>query len=140
MADLSTSGITWAAQNVAAPSVPAVEYCNAAWIYFSPWDFGFQFSATTVAPPTASAEGENMPEVSVSQRVVSRLTMSPPHAKAFLAALQENVAKYEAQHGEIPRIAIERAEQVSGQSAVAGGGAAAESAGSDRSEGGPAND
>ena len=34
-------------------------------------------------------------------RVVSRVIMSPKHAKMFLRALQENISKYEEKFGEI---------------------------------------
>lgn len=35
-------------------------------------------------------------------RVKSRVILAPLHAKRLLAALQENIAKYEAQYGAIP--------------------------------------
>lgn len=34
-------------------------------------------------------------------RVKSRIVLTPQHAKRFLRAMQENVARFEAQHGEI---------------------------------------
>ncbi len=34
-------------------------------------------------------------------KVYSRIIMAPQHAKSLLAALQDNVAKYESQYGEI---------------------------------------
>jgi hypothetical protein len=35
-------------------------------------------------------------------KLVSSMIMSPAHAKRFLRALQENVARYEAQFGPLP--------------------------------------
>lgn len=34
-------------------------------------------------------------------RVKSRIVLTPQHAKRFLRALQENIARYEKQHGEV---------------------------------------
>jgi len=34
-------------------------------------------------------------------KVVSRVVMAPEHAKRFLKALEDNVGKYEREHGEI---------------------------------------
>ncbi len=34
-------------------------------------------------------------------RVKSRIVLTPQHAKRFLRAMQDNVARFEAQHGEI---------------------------------------
>ncbi len=34
-------------------------------------------------------------------KVKSRIVLTPQHAKRFLRAMQENVARFEAQHGEI---------------------------------------
>jgi len=39
----------------------------------------------------------NMPKAKVKSRII----LSPPHAKRFMMALQENIKKYEAQHGQI---------------------------------------
>jgi len=39
----------------------------------------------------------NMPKAKVKSRII----LSPPHAKRFMLALQENIKKYEAQHGPI---------------------------------------
>ena len=43
---------------------------------------------------------QNMPGMGTAQ-VASRIVMTPDHAKRLLAALNENVAKYENQFGEI---------------------------------------
>ncbi len=37
-------------------------------------------------------------------RVKSRIVLTPQHAKRFLRAMQENVTRFEAQHGEIKDI------------------------------------
>ena len=37
-------------------------------------------------------------------RVKSRIVLTPQHAKRFLRAMQENVARFEAQHGDIKDI------------------------------------
>ncbi|MFQ6675398.1 MAG: DUF3467 domain-containing protein [Fidelibacterota bacterium] len=37
----------------------------------------------------------------VKARVNSRIIMAPPHAKAFLKALTENIGRYEKKYGEI---------------------------------------
>jgi hypothetical protein len=34
-------------------------------------------------------------------KIHSRIVMAPPHAKAFLRALGENIKKFESKHGEI---------------------------------------
>lgn len=40
-----------------------------------------------------------------SAKVKSRIVLTPQHAKKLLKALQENVSRFEAQHGEIKDIA-----------------------------------
>ncbi len=63
------------------------KYCNLAIIVHSPSEFVMDY--VSVLP-------------GVQQGVVqSRVVMAPIHAKRLLAALQENVAKYEQQFGEI---------------------------------------
>ena len=47
----------------------------------------------------------NVPKAKVKSRVI----LAPLHAKRLLAALQENVAKYEAQYGSIPDPSAARA-------------------------------
>ncbi len=63
-------------------------YVNLAIITHSPAEFVMDF--VTIMPGVPKA------------RVRSRLVMSPVHAKRFLAVLKENIARYEAMHGEIP--------------------------------------
>ncbi|RPH92035.1 MAG: DUF3467 domain-containing protein [Calditrichaeota bacterium] len=62
-------------------------YVNLAIISHSPAEFIFDF--TRVLP--------GIPKTKVYARVI----MTPQHAKSFLNALKENVAKYESQFGEI---------------------------------------
>jgi Protein of unknown function (DUF3467) len=103
----------WAWTNVPTTTEPATTYVNAAQIVFSPWDFGLQFSHIVASisskPPKAEEAADEAPEeseteISVEQRSVSHIVMSPQHTKAFLNALQDNVRKYEAQFGEIPSL------------------------------------
>ena len=62
-------------------------YANLVLITHSNAEFVFDF--TRVLP--------GMPKAKVQTRVI----LAPPHAKALLKALEENVAKYEEQFGEI---------------------------------------
>ena len=43
-----------------------------------------------------------IPPTDPRAKVRSRIISSPKHAKRFLSALQENVARYESRFGEIP--------------------------------------
>jgi hypothetical protein len=61
-------------------------YSNFANISHQPFDFTLDFMR--VSPPRGD--------------MVGRVMMSPQHAKAFLAALTENIAKYEQTFGPIP--------------------------------------
>lgn len=60
-------------------------YSNMVNIIHGPYDFTFNF--VKISPPTGD--------------VVSRVMMSPQHAKALLNALQENIRKYESVYGKI---------------------------------------
>jgi hypothetical protein len=62
-------------------------YSNFAIINHSPAEFIFDF--TTILPGIQRA------------KVHSRIIMTPQHAKSLLAALQDNLAKYEASYGAI---------------------------------------
>lgn len=61
------------------------EYSNTVNIKHTTFDFVFDF--IQVFPPQA--------------KLVARVVMSPQHTKAFLEALKENLAKYEAAYGKI---------------------------------------
>lgn len=63
-------------------------YSNLVMITHSPSEFVFDFIA--VMPGLTKA------------RVMKRMILTPEHAKRFSKALNENVRRYEEQHGEIP--------------------------------------
>ncbi|MFQ6607592.1 MAG: DUF3467 domain-containing protein [Fidelibacterota bacterium] len=63
------------------------EYANFVVITHSPAEFVLDF--TRILPGMKKA------------KVNSRIIMAPPHAKAFLNALKENISRYENKHGEI---------------------------------------
>ena len=68
------------------PEVAQGEYSNLAMINHSSSDFVIAFAhMLPTAPP----------------QVFSRLTMAPEHAKRLLYALQQNIARYEKEFGEI---------------------------------------
>lgn len=71
------------------PDVATGQYSNLAVLSHSPQEFFLDFVA--MAP--------NMPQA----KVVSRIIMTPENAKNLLAALSDNVAKYEQTFGEITR-------------------------------------
>ncbi|TFH00769.1 MAG: DUF3467 domain-containing protein [Calditrichales bacterium] len=62
-------------------------YSNLVLITHSPAEFVFDFARVLPGKPKA--------------KVYSRIIKTPQHAKSFLLALQENIKKFEAQHGEI---------------------------------------
>ena len=62
-------------------------YSNLALIVFSPSEIIFDFAR--VMP------GSN------KGKIFSRIVMTPPNAKSFLLALQDNIKKFESQFGEI---------------------------------------
>ena len=62
-------------------------YSNLVLITHSPAEFVFDFAR--VLPGKSKA------------KVYARIIKAPQHAKSFLLALQDNIKKYETQHGEI---------------------------------------
>ena len=62
-------------------------YSNLVLITHSPAEFIFDFARVVPGKPKA--------------KVYSRIIKAPQHAKSFLMALQDNIKKYEEQHGEI---------------------------------------
>ncbi|MDX1420471.1 MAG: DUF3467 domain-containing protein [Rubricoccaceae bacterium] len=62
-------------------------YSNLVMIAHSPEEFILDFIRVMPGVPKA--------------RVKSRIIVSPPHAKRLLAALQDNIGRYEAQYGAI---------------------------------------
>lgn len=71
------------------PDVATGQYSNLAVLSHSPQEFFLDFVA--IAP--------NMPQA----KVVSRIIMTPENAKNLLAALHDNVSKYEKNFGPITR-------------------------------------
>ncbi len=69
------------------PEVAQGEYANLAIITHSPAEFVIDF--TRILPGVPKAQ------------VKSRIIMTPQHAKSLLLALEDNIKKFESQHGEI---------------------------------------
>lgn len=63
------------------------EYSNFVVVTHSPAEFVYDF--TRILPGVTKA------------KVHSRIIMAPPHAKAFLRALGDNISKFESKYGEI---------------------------------------
>ena len=67
--------------------VSAGEYANFVVVTHSPAEFVMDFTRILPGVPKA--------------KVHSRIIMAPQHAKAYLAALNDNIKKFESKHGEI---------------------------------------
>ena len=67
--------------------VSSGEYANFVVVTHSPAEFIMDFTRILPGVPKA--------------KVHSRIVMAPPHAKAFLNALNENIKKFESKKGEI---------------------------------------
>jgi len=80
------------------------KYSNNSMVLFSPWEFSFELSQVT--PFLQGIDASGQPQVQLTKVVHDWISMSPPHAKAFLRALAENVEKYEQQFGVIPEIQL----------------------------------
>jgi len=78
------------------PDKIAAQYSDSAFINHNPFGFVFDFA-------------QNIPPMKML-KIVSRIAVSPQHAKAFLGALQSQIKAYEAQHGEIKLSAAMQAE------------------------------
>jgi len=63
------------------------KYANLAIITHSAAEFVMDFVRVMPGTPKANVQ--------------SRMIMTPSHAKAFLRALEQNISKYESEHGEI---------------------------------------
>jgi Protein of unknown function (DUF3467) len=81
----------------------SAKYCNSALVLHSPWEFSFELSQITPIVAVGQGEGQQV-QVQAGKLVHDWIAMSPTHAKAFLKALTENVARYEEEHGAIPEI------------------------------------
>lgn len=73
--------------NLEIPADLQATYANFAIITHSPWEIFVDFAQ--ILPNTPKA------------RVKARVVMTPTNAKMLLKALQDNITRYEAQHGEI---------------------------------------
>jgi len=73
--------------NLEIPADLAATYANFAIITHSPWEVFLDFAQILPNVPKA--------------RVQARLVLTPTNAKMLLTALQDNIARYEEQHGEI---------------------------------------
>lgn len=71
-----------------APEVARGVYSNFAIISHSRTEFIIDLASSLPGSPKA--------------QVVSRVVLAPEHAKRLLLALQENVMRYEKEHGQIP--------------------------------------
>jgi hypothetical protein len=88
-------------------NIPPTTYSNAAQVLFSPWDFVIDFAHLAVIQNVTQAEGgEQQVETTAVAQATQRIVMSPQHAKAFLRILDQNVANYEAQYGDVPDITL----------------------------------
>ena len=63
------------------------EYANFVVVTHSPAEFVLDFTRILPGVPKA--------------KIHSRIIMAPPHGKAFLRALHDNINKFESKHGEI---------------------------------------
>ncbi len=68
-------------------NISSGEYANFVVVTHSPAEFVMDFTRLLPGVPKA--------------KVHSRIIMAPPHAKAFMSALADNIKKFESQHGEI---------------------------------------
>ncbi|MCD4684526.1 MAG: DUF3467 domain-containing protein [Anaerolineae bacterium] len=73
--------------NLEIPSDLGATYANFAIITHSPWEIFLDFAQILPNVPKA--------------RVRARIVLTPTNAKMLLVALQDNINRYEAQHGEI---------------------------------------
>lgn len=73
--------------NLEIPADLAATYANFAIITHSPWEIFVDFAQ--ILPNTPKA------------RVKTRIVLTPTNAKMLLRALQDNITRFEAQHGEI---------------------------------------
>lgn len=65
----------------------SAKYCDQAMISHNPFGFAFDFA-------------QQIPQMNML-KILSRIAMSPEHAKAFSEALLDNLEKYEEKFGEI---------------------------------------
>ena len=82
------------------PDVAEGTYSNLVMIAHSPEEFILDFIRVMPGVPKA--------------RVKSRIVVTPGHAKRLLAALAENIQRYEGQHGEIGEMPAQSPVQFTG--------------------------
>lgn len=75
------------------------EYTNFARISHTPVEFLIDYAL--LYPPVNPVDQKGKPENYVHGQIVSRVVMSPAHAKHLAAAITENVKQYEAKFGAI---------------------------------------
>lgn len=78
------------------------KYSNNSLVVFTPWEFSFELSQVT--PFVQGVDAGGQAQVQVTKVTHDWISMSPPHAKAFLKALADNVDRYEKQFGSIPEV------------------------------------
>jgi hypothetical protein len=83
-----------------AGATASARYVNGARIDFTQWDMTFDFLLITPAEVIPEEAGT---EPDYSAERVSRIIMSPTHAKAFAARIREAVQGWEEHYGQLPR-------------------------------------
>ena len=78
------------------PDKIEAKYSDAAFINHNPFGFTFDFA-------------QNIPQLKM-MKIISRISFSPQHTKAFLQALTTQIKSYEAKFGEIQITAAMQAE------------------------------
>jgi hypothetical protein len=74
--------------------LPLAKFCNLAQISHTNHEFFFEFAQTSGRPPGAIG---NL----IEAQLLTRLVMTPQHAKQLLNALKTNVENYERKFGQI---------------------------------------
>lgn len=79
------------------PSDSEPRYANSVTIGMSQWDLTIDFGLATPAP------GSPVSEMQLTLRAVSRIVMSPTHAKVLAGLLTKTVGEWERQFGKLPK-------------------------------------
>ena len=79
------------------PSDSEPHYANSATIGMSQWDLTIDFGLATPAP------GSPVSEMRLALRPVSRIVMSPTHAKVLAELLTKTVSDWERKFGRLPK-------------------------------------
>jgi hypothetical protein len=83
----------------AASTSPVARYVNGSRIDCTRWDMTFDFMLITPESDIPETAGT---EPAYAAERVSRIIMSPMHAKAFSARISEAVRAWESSYGELP--------------------------------------